>query len=255
MQHNGRSCGQGGNISMRVHFSACLYLVALGCLVGLLFFSPSCSKSNQNAVDSTCITQIIPKVTDYQVSGADLDSIIALFRSNNLSTSNLQFQSWESFWASSPSYTGRQEQVQATQFINGLPVWSGGTFFIFNAGVFQPGISVRYTGPLPNAGMATQQTPPELRRAFLAHYSESRMEGGPAGVNPNTPPHYASYQDSCFLITLAYIDASEIPGNNSVAPGQSLVRVWKVTGLSGNIPEVMVEDDNGLAWGVVFFVP
>jgi hypothetical protein len=50
------------------------------------------------------------------------------------------------------------------------------------------------------------------------------------------------------------MDASMIPG--STTPSQTaLVKVWSVTALHGGLPAVNVEDDNGLAWGVVFAVP
>jgi hypothetical protein len=187
-------------------------------------------------------------VTDYQVSGADLDSIYTLFKANNLSTVNLQFDYFV--------YAGPGEQVIATQFINGLPAWVGGYSITFEGGKYQPGgINDGYTGPAPNTDTTTHQTFSDLRHAFFAHIAESGfVGGGAANSTPRFPFKANSYTDSCLLVTLGYVDASRIPGS-TIPPETALIKVWSVTALHGGLPAVTVEDDNGSAWGVVLTVP
>jgi hypothetical protein len=216
-------------------------------LVGLAISIPSCSKSSQTITDSTCVTRVVPKATDYQVSAADLESILALFKANHLSTANLQFLSYSTY--------GLAAQVWATPFYNGLPAWVGGEFFTFDAGKYQPGGTYDgYTGPAPNTDTTTHQTLSNLRQAFLAHIAESGVVGGASNSSGSFPYTANSYADSCLLVTLGYMDASRIPGSTT-PPETALVKVWTVTALHGGVPAVTVEDDNGFAWPVVFIVP
>jgi hypothetical protein len=216
-------------------------------LAGLAISIPSCSKSSQTISDSTCISRVVPKATDYQVSAADLQSIFALFKANHLSTANLQFMSYTTY--------SDAAQVWATPFFNGLPAWVGGEFFTFNAGIYQPGgVYDGYTGPVPNSNISTHQTLSNLRVAFLAHVSKSGTVGGAANSRGSFPFTASGFADSCLLATLGYMDASMIPG--STTPSETaLVKVWSVTALHGGLPAVNVEDDNGLAWAVVFSIP
>ncbi len=224
-----------------------------GACLAIAVFAVSCSKHAQFISGNNCITRVVPRVTDYNVSGPALDSIFALFQSNNLSTANLQFQSWSPDTIISPAYSGVQEQVMAFQFFNGLPVFQEDDFFIFNAGKYQPGTVYGYYGPTPNADTTGRLLLPAIQNAFLAHVSESVMEGGPVNSKPFIPSE-SSFADSCLLATLGYIDAGIIPG--STTPMETaLVKVWKITPLNGFYPLVFVRDDNGLAWGVVFAVP
>jgi hypothetical protein len=223
----------------------------------------SCNKQNQSpeAAQSICVTRAIPKVSDYKVTGNDLDSIFALFSANNLSTANLQFFSWLTDTTTNiypTQYSGYQEQVLATRFINGLPVFADDEFFTFNAGKFQPGgVYDGYTGPAPSGDTTGNQNIVYLREAFLAHVSESFMEGGVQNSKPFIPSA-SSYVDACLTVTLGYLDASFIPGNPS-ALNQALVKVWSVRPTySSSIsyyPLIYVEDAGGLAWGVVFISP
>jgi hypothetical protein len=232
-------------------------------LAGLAISVPSCSKSSQTLTDSTCVTRVIPKATDYQLPEADLQSIYTLFKSNNLSTANLQFQSYSTYYSTgiaagypgAPGYIGPAEQVGATPFFNGLPAWVGGEYFTFNAGIYQPGGKYDgYTGPLPNSNITTRQTFSDLRQAFLAQLAGSGTVGGLANARGNFPFTASSYADSCLLVTLGYMDASMIPGTTT-QPQTALIEVWTVTALHGGLPTVNVEDDNGLAWPVVFSIP
>ncbi len=231
-------------------------------LLAICIATASCKKSSQAVTNSTSITRTIPKVTDYQVTGADLDSILALFQANSLSIANLQFQSYTTYYSTgiapgypgSPGYIGPAEQVLATQFFNGLPAWAGGYSITFNGGIFTPaGKYNGYTGPAPNDDLTTQQTLSDLRHAFLAHIGESGFSGGLANSAPKFPYTASMYADSCLLVTLGYMDASTIPGNTTPSE-TALVKVWQVTPLSGGLPRVNVEDDNGLAWGVVVYL-
>ena len=223
-------------------------------LLATLFIVPSCHK-HSSPPDNGCITRIIPKVTDYQVSGPQLDSIFAFFRSNNLSTANLQFDSWGSDSIVSPSYSGWQEQVSATPFYNYLPTFTQDAYFFFHAGIYQASISQDgFAGQPPVTDSAAHQTLAGLRSAFLKHANESHIVGGPLIINPPPPPPPKNYSDSCLQATLGYLDAEEIPGSTT-GYNHALVKVWKITLLNGFFPLVYVEDDNGLGWGVVLNVP
>src|ERR1700733_6223406 len=96
------------------------HIAIVGILTTTLFLA-SCHKHNAASESGTsCVTRLSPAVTDFKVSGADLDSIYALFNANNLSTANLQFTAWFTFMTSNilpGAYNGYQEQVQAIQFI------------------------------------------------------------------------------------------------------------------------------------------
>ena len=146
----------------------------------ILIFTASCNKRNQSASESEniCVTRLSPKVGDYAVSGAGLDSIYALFNANNLSTANLQFQSWGTDTevnVDQGAYNGYQEQVLATQFFNGLPVFADEESFAFNDGKFQPvGIYDGYNGPVPNADTIGHQGAARLLPAYNS-YSSNRQ--------------------------------------------------------------------------------
>jgi hypothetical protein len=222
------------------------------CLIAFVVSTTSCRK--HSASDNHCITREVPKMTDQGVSGPALDSIYNLFASNNLSTDNLQFQAWVGYTTSNPTYSGPQEQVWATQFFNGLPVFREDENFVFNAGKYQPGNKYNgYTGPAPGADSSGNQGLPGLRSAFLDHVSQSIGAGGPRNARPFIPSRLA-YMDSCLIATLGYLDAGMVPGKSPLLE-TALIKVWKVTPLNGQYPLVYVEDDNGLAWGVAFFMP
>ncbi len=236
--------------------SRILYLISLL----IIIFIASCTKHNQSSDGSICITRITPKVSDYKVAGANLDSIKTLFAANNLSTSNLQFQSFGTDTVINilpGNYSGYQEQISATQFFNGLPVFSGDAYFIFDAGIFQTSESYFYNGVLPDADTTSHQSYINLRNAFLAHVSESSTIGGPVNSKPFIPSA-STYINACLDVTLGYIDASRITGSN-VAYGKQLIKVWSVTpSINSAInyyPLVYVEDNNGLAWGNAFVIP
>jgi hypothetical protein len=230
----------------------------------LLFLIPySCTKHNQDASqsDSICINRLFPIATDYKVSGPDLDSIYVLFQANNLSIANLLFLSWSTDITTNINplaYSGYQEQVLATQFFNGLPLFGSPTFFSFNAGIYQPAGNIDgYYGTPPGPDTIGHQTMATLRNDFLDKVSESYMEGGPLNAKPFVPSA-STYKNACLDVTLGYIDASMIPGNS--APfGMALVKVWSVAPAASSTityyPLIYVEDDNGQAWGVPFLVP
>ena len=227
---------------------------------GFIFFSLSCTKHSANETDNgnICVNRVSPSATDYKISGADLDSVLALFGANNLSTANLQFLYWSTDTTTNifpNQYSGYQEQVTATPYFNGLPVFSDNVFFTFDAGIYQPGgIYDGYTAP--SSDSTGHQSMPALRNAFLAHVSESYTEGGAS--NAKFVPVVSTYINSCLNVTLGYIDVFYIPGSGS-AINKALVKVWLVTPtISSSLsyyPVIYVEDNNGKAWGQPFFIP
>lgn len=229
----------------------------------IFILTASCNKHNQSTSENetACITRLSPKVSDYGISGAKLDSVYALFSANNLSTANLEFESWGSGTVvnvNPGAYSGYQEQVLAIQFFNGLPVFASEVFFIFNAGRFQPGgIYDGYTGPAPSSDTSGHQTFPGLKKAFLAKLSQSYMAGGAQNAKPFVPSA-STYINSCLDVTLGYLDASMVPGS-ATGSEKKLVKVWRVTPSNSTsityYPVVYVEDDNGIAWGMPFLVP
>lgn len=242
-------------------FAGHIWLLPFACFI-IIVVTVSCSKHNQSGYENEniCVTRTYPKVSDYFVSGAYLDSIFALFSANNLSTANLQFNSWSTDTTTNiypTAYSGYQEQVLAIQFFNGLPVFAEDEFFTFNAGKFQPGgMFDGYTGPAPSADTIGHQTFLNLRNAFLAHVSQSYLQGGPNSTR--FTPSASTYINSCLSTTLGYLDASMVPGN-TIASEKALVKVWRIIPSTDPsityYPLIYVEDDNGNAWGVPVFIP
>jgi hypothetical protein len=247
---------------MQNKFSGYGWFLTVACFI-IVVAAVSCSKHNQSADETgnICVTRTSPMVSDYLVSGANLDSIFALFSANNLSIANLQFNSWLTDTTTNiypTAYSGYQEQVLATQFFNGLPVFAEDEFFTFNAGKFQPGgMYDGYTGSAPSADTTGHQTLPDLRNAFLAHVPQSFTEGGLSNAKPYIPSA-STYIHSCLSATLGYLDASMVPGN-TISSEKALIKVWRVTPSTDPsityYPLIYVEDDNGAAWGVPFLIP
>jgi hypothetical protein len=227
----------------------------------VITFTTGCQKQNNESLASNtgCITRLMPDVADYNVSGAQLDSIYAIFSANNLSVTNLQFKYWTTGTTINPSgYSGYQEQVTAVQFLNGLPVFADDKFFDFNAGVYQPaGVYDGYTGPAPGANISSRQTLSNLHDAFFAHLSESYRTGGILNSKPFIPSG-STYTNACLTATLGYLDQGLIKGNAYIL-NKSLIKVWVVTPAESTAityyPIVYVEDDNGFAWGQPFLDP
>jgi hypothetical protein len=231
-------------------------------------FLASCHKHNGAETETSCVTRLSPNVADFKVSGNALDSIYALFSANHLSTANLQFTAWlmdTEVNVLPGAYSGYQEQVQANQFINGLPLFADLKSFTFNAGILpSPGnppgynpIVGGYAGPAPSADTTGHQTFAALRNDFLTHLSQSYTEGGASNAKPFIPSP-STYINACLNVTLGYLDAAMIPGNPYVF-GLAVVKVWAVTPTPDPsityYPLVYVRDDSGAAWGVVFIVP
>ena len=239
---------------MKVRFLQPAILFLIGFCVMIMVVA-SCSKGNPSGSDSVCINRISAKVGIDTLSAIELDSIYALFSVNHLSVANLQFQSWITDTTVNilpNQYSGYQEEVVATQFINGLPVFSNNEVFVFDAGKLAPGgIVGGYTGPVPSGDTSGHQSATDLRNAFLAHVSESFISGGPANSKPFVP-QASTYENVCLDITLGYIDAGSLPGNTTTL-NHALIKVWYITPSSNAMisyyPRVYVEDDNGKAWG------
>jgi hypothetical protein len=221
-------------------------------MVALLVCGFSCKKHNEPA-DIICISRVTADVNDFGVSGVVLDSIYQLFSANNLSTANLQFHWISTNTVVSPSFSGTQEQVLATQFFNSLPVFQDDRYFVFNAGVYQSGsYSGGFTGTIPGPDTAARISMLDLRTAFLNHVLESVLEGG--AINSVPKPPQGNFKDSCLVAALGYLDAAMIQGN-TVDYNISLVRTWKITTANRSFPAVFVDDETGKAWGLVLSIP
>ncbi|GGB18598.1 hypothetical protein [Puia dinghuensis] len=227
-------------------------------LSGLIFFWASCSKhAASHDSDCGCITRVVPMLTDTLLPRDEIDSINRLFRENNLSTANLQFYSFKVYTVHDSTYNGIQEQILAVQFYRNLPLFSvaGDKIFLFNGGQLQPPPPHYwdgYDGPAPDADTSGHQALSTLRSAFFERLAEYVNPGGPA-LLADSPYHPLNYHDSCFVAKLGYIDAAWAPGS-SVRPNAGLIKVWRVSPLSGE-PPVYVQDNNGVSWPVALTFP
>jgi hypothetical protein len=207
------------------------------------------SNSNGNA-NNGCISRNIANTKSTMLSDSQINSINTLFSKNGLSTSQLQFLYFiPDVYLDSAKPV--QAQVDANLFINNLPVFNYTEVFVFNNGVFDT--AYLYSGVPQNNDTTSHQSLSSLRTAFFKHVSESitylpLLNSKPVVPSPNT------YSDSCLVATMGYVDATYIPGNTSTW-GSTLIKVWLVNTQSRSFPDVMVEDDNGLAWGVPTYIP
>jgi hypothetical protein len=227
----------------------------------IMLSAVACNKHDSSTVNNNvCGNRLTPKATDHAVAGADLDSIRALFSANNLSIDNLQFQYWDTAWTLNTipgQFNGHEEQVVATQYFNGLPVFGESVYFTFYDGVYQPDQSSKYTGPAPVGDTTGHRTLAELRKIFLSHISESYRAGGLANSKPFIPTA-AAYENDCLTVTLGYMDAG-MTFRQGPPLNKALVKVWAVTPASNPsisfFPLVYVEDGSGTGWGVPFLIP
>lgn len=224
----------------------------------LIISGASCSKyGTSHGSDSGCITRVIPMLTDTLLSQDKLDSINILFRQNNLSTTNLQFYSFQDYMVHDSMYDGIQVQIIATQFFHNLPLFSvaGDKLYLFNNGQLQPPplhYWDGYDGPAPDADTSGHQALSALRSAFFERLAGYVNPGGPA-LWSDSSNYPAYYHDSCLVAKLGYIDASWAPGS-AIRPNTALIKIWRVTPLNGN-PPVYVQDNNGLSWPVALTLP
>lgn len=263
-RHNFRAFGF---CSRLVRVKATFNIAVIGILTGSFFLASCHKRVSAPDTGANCITRLSPKVTDFEVSGADLDSIYSLFRANNLSTTNLQFQRWLPFKTPGiPPGTDSvyHEQVLARQFVNGLPVFTDLVAFNFTAGILpgagSPGgygaITGDYTGVMPSSDVSGNQSLSALRSAFLAHLSEASLTRGSV-IDTTFIPSDSTFENVCLDVTLGYLDANSVPGSN-IAPGKALVKVWSIVPAPDPsityYPLVYVQDDNGVAWGIPVFL-
>jgi hypothetical protein len=172
-----------------------------------------------------------------------LDSINALFNLNGLSSAGLQFYFFFVDTLTLPGYTGIEQQASAYLSYNGLPVFEDGETFIFKAGIYQPAASFVYQGVVPGPDTTSRQTLEDLRTAWLTHYQQDTVWPPTLNSHPSIPG--TGYRDSCLVAQFGYIDAG-IFSHGTVPYGVSLVKVWKVSPLSGGYPMVFVEDSTGV---------
>ena len=218
----------------------------------IIMVTSSCHKEN-HAVENECINRIVPRISDYKVSGADLDSVNALFNRNRLSVTNLQFQTLSLANIGSPDYSGPEQQVLAFQFFNGLPLFDTDDFFTFYNGIYQPALNTGYAGSAPGGDTSGHQALTDLRTDFLNHVSEAIVDGGPAGGQSHFPDS-SLYSSTCLSVTLGYLQTNLIPPY-SYSSNATLVKVWLVSPFNNTYPTVYVEDDNGFSWGKKVYVP
>jgi hypothetical protein len=211
-------------------------------ILALFLNATSCSKQSSTTLTSDCIERLMPKHTESTLTGNQLDSIKTLFGKNNLSIDQLQFIQF------TPNIYSDQEQVWANLFLNGLPVFNYNEVFIFNHAIFDT--AYLYTGTASSNDPTGHQTLAYLRTAFFKHVSESVIY---APVGKPFVPSSSTYLDSCLAVTLGYVDAVYFPGNT--IPWGTLKKVWSIKPLHSSYPNVFVEDDSGLAWGVPVYIP
>ena len=212
------------------------------CLAGVLFFSYiSCSKHHDTPA-ADCITRTDASRAS-TVSATQLDSIDALFSRNGLSTAGLQFYSLFVDTIVEPGYSGIEQQVSATIFYNGLPLFEGYASFVFKAGIYSPADGVTWQGATPGPDTTFHQTPEDLRAIYLAHYQQDAVT--PPTANPPPPLHPGlNWRDSCLVATPGYADASIF--NSSIPRGTQMVKAWWIAPVGTTYPALFVEDDNGV---------
>jgi hypothetical protein len=223
------------------------HIIYIRFLFLLIVGAASCSKHGNVAADNGCIERVIPQHTETTLRTTQIDSIMALFSKNNISTDQLQFIQFIPNIYVDPVRTP-QAQVRANLFVNGLPVFRYNEVFVFNDGIFDT--AYLYTGaPLSN-DTTSHRSITYLRSSFLQRVSESVTY---SSVAPPFIPSSNTYTDKCLVAMLGYVDAVYIP-EKSTTWGVS-VKVWAITPLNSSYPSVFVEDDNGLAWGVPLMIP
>jgi hypothetical protein len=124
------------------------HIIYIRFLFLLIVGAASCSKHGNVAADNGCIERVIPQHTETTLRTTQIDSIMALFSKNNISTDQLQFIQFIPNIYVDPVRTP-QAQVRANLFVNGLPVFRYNEVFVFNDGIFDT--AYLYTGaPLSN---------------------------------------------------------------------------------------------------------
>ena len=215
----------------------------------LSIYGAACTKHQNSISDNACISRLIATTNSPTLRSSEIDSINILFDNNNMSTAQLQFLYFIPN-VFSDTTKPKQAQVAANLFINGLPMFGNNEAFIFNNGIFDT--AYLYKGIPLNNDTAGYQSLAYLRAAFMQHVSES-ITYMPLQIPPFIPSP-KNYIDSCLTATLGYVDATSIPGSQNDIWGSTLIKVWSVS-CNNHYPEILVEDDNGLAWGVRVYIP
>ena len=184
-----------------------------------------------------------------------MDTALALYSQNNLSTANLQFFSVLSNSYEPPGYTSNVAQVDicAYRWYNNLPVFRWNDNVTFYNGIFQPNASIIFTGTPPGPDATFHQTLASLQSIWQNNF----MRVGTYGpfINDTIPAHpAASYRDSCLIAERGYIDAGYFTPKGYPYTGQ-LVKAWTVTPLNGTYPMVIIADSTGAAWPSNVYIP
>ena len=228
----------------------------------LLFGMLSCEKrapssSGSKETGGACISDqtITLSAVDTFITQQAMDTALALYSQNNLSTANLQFCSVLSNSYEPPGYTSNVHQVDicAYRWYNNLPVFNWNDNVTFYNGIFQPQASSIFTGNTPGPDATFHQTLDSLQSIWQNNF----MRVGTYGPLQNDPgPAYPakSYRDSCLIAKRGYIDAGYFNANGYSYAGQ-LVKAWTVTPLNGSYPMVIISDDTGAAWPSNVYIP
>ena len=230
-----------------------------GSLAGFLILTAlaSCHRHSSDAVND-CIARFVP-TPDSKISATQLDSVNLLFSKNNLSTTGLGFINMSTGIVSSPSYSGRQTQIAASQFFNGLPAFGLSVYYNFDSAYnYMPSSSYIYTGATPDNDTIGHQNLETLRQIFLNNYKNCAIEGGAANSGPTHPTK--PFQDTCLLAVLGYADASI--QNTGIPYGTQRVKAWMIYPADFQFipyaplyPSVIVIDGTGQAIPVTIAIP
>ena len=184
-----------------------------------------------------------------------MDTALALYSQNNLSTANLQFFSVLSNSYEPPGYTSNVAQVDicAYRWYNNLPVFGWNDNVTFYNGIFQPQASILYTGTPPGTDATFQQTLASLQSIWQNNFMRVSTYWPLQNVQNPTHPA-ASYRDSCLIAKRGYIDAGYFNAPIDIYTGE-LVKAWVVTPENGNYPMVIIADSTGAAWPSNIYFP
>jgi hypothetical protein len=228
----------------------------------LLFGMLSCEKHATSSSESketgvACIsdqTRTLPAVDTFITQQA-MDTALALYSQNNLSTANLQFCSVVSNSYEPPGYTSNVHQVDicAYRWYNNLPVFLWNDNVTFYNGIFQPQASTIFSGDAPGPDATFHQTLASLQTIWQNNFMRVSTYWPLQNVQNPTHPA-ASYRDSCLIAERGYIDAGYFNANGYSYAGR-LVKAWTVAPLNGIYPMVIISDDTGTAWPSNIYIP
>jgi hypothetical protein len=206
--------------------------------------------------DSGCISRYTGPASLFSLNSHQLDTVQYLFRTNGLSTDNLQFTAYYSYAREDSGILHYYQGAAAYHLINSLPVFEPQYYWSFRDSIYLPGNHP----PLPDPGSdtTTRQTLTALRGLFFKAYQSLIYSDKELIAMPRLrrPGYY--YHDSCLVAQLGYLDASRQP-NSNIPYNKKLLKVWKITSKGaipyGAGPVTFVVDSTGDAWCTYPYVP